>query len=194
MTFKRFFLFLLFTQAIALKVNSQNANTTTDSLQKEKEDSTLIATQLEILEAKKKTGEKKSISHAYYNTGLLFSEHKNYLTAIEYYMLSLIICRELNDDVGAANCYQSMADAHKNLNHYAEAVRYYSDATETYNALGYKNEMAYCCIVISEIYEIKKNIQQAIKYTRQAKNIYAYTKDSEKLNNCTTRIKYLKAK
>ena len=194
MSFNRIFISLFFILLAASAIYGQSADTTIIPSQKQKKDSVLIVAQLNSLEAVKKTGNKKNISRAYYNTGLFYSEHKDYTAATEYYMLSLIVCRETSDDEGMANCFQSLADAHRNLNHYAEAVRYYSDAIGAYNALGYKTEMAYCYLAISEVYEVKKNIPQAIKYTRQAKNIYAFTKDSEKQNNCTIRIKYLKAK
>jgi tetratricopeptide (TPR) repeat protein len=192
---RNIFLFsVLLLQVISFKVFSQNADSLTSISKQEKEDSLILAAQLESLEAKKNSGDKKGISISYHNIGQLFYDKGDYRSAVEYFMLSLITCREMNDDIGIANCYQNLADAHKNLAHYAEGIRYYSDAIDMYSELGYKDDIADCYMSISKIYEIKKDISDAISYTRKAQNIYSDERNRGKVDECATRIKELRSK
>ncbi|MEO8761833.1 MAG: tetratricopeptide repeat protein [Bacteroidia bacterium] len=185
-----FFLFLLFLQAICFCQNVDSLNT---NLKREKDDSLALAAQLELIELKKESNDKKGLSFVYHSVAQVYYDKQAYETSVEYFMLSLIICRENHDDIGMANCYQSLADAHKKLSHYAEGIRYYSDAIDVYTDLGDKTDMADCYLGISSIYEIKKNISQAISHTRNAQNLYTYTRNKEKIEMCIARIKKLKS-
>ena len=196
MIFRRskFFLFFLLLQAILFKVYSQNLDSLSTISKQEKEDSLIIAAQLENIEQKKETGDKKGLSFAYHSVAQVYYDKKDYETSTEYFMLSLIVCRENHDDIGIADCYKNLADAHKNMAHYAEGIRYYSDAIDVYTELKYRNDVADACINISIIYEVKNKISEAISYTRKAQNIYTDLRNKEKVSECFARIKMLKAK
>ena len=189
-----FFFFLWLILAMPFCFYAQTTDSLSAALKKEKEDSLILAAQLEDLEFKKESNDKKALSFAYHNVGQAYYDKQEYPTAIEYYMLSLITCRETGDDIGIATCYQNLADAHKNATHYAEAIRYYTDAIEVYTELGARNDIADCYLNISKIYEIKKNIHEAINYTRKAQDIYSDKRNEPKISECAARIKELKAK
>jgi DNA polymerase/3'-5' exonuclease PolX len=63
-----------------------------------------------------------------------------------------------------------------------------------YSELGYKDDIADCYMSISKIYEIKKDISDAISYTRKAQNIYSDERNRGKVDECATRIKELRSK
>jgi tetratricopeptide (TPR) repeat protein len=163
----------------------------TDSLLR---DSLFLQEELQAIETYQSSNNKAALSHVYYNIGDIYSRKKEYQSALENYMLSLITCRELNDQIGMATCFQQMANTLLKLAKYAEAIRYYSDAIDIYEELGSRDYAGECALGISSVYEIKKNIQEAIAYTRKAENYFTFTQNAEKIRLCKERIKYLKTK
>ena len=163
----------------------------TDSLLR---DSLILQEELQAILNYENSNNKTALSHVYYNIGKLYTHKKEYQTGLEYFMLSLITCRETNDQQGMATCFKNMANTQKQMGKYAEAIRYYSDAIEAYEDLSSRDDAAECALGISSVYEIKRNIQEAIIYARKADNYFTSTQNTEKMRLCKERIKYLKTK
>ena len=111
---------------------------------------------------------KKGLAKALGSIGIVFSEQSNYAKSLEFYLKSVTIYEEINDQEKCAKLYNNIGVIYQSQKNYTKAIDYFSKT--------------------QKIQEKLKDINIGITYTNIA-NIYLNLKNNEKAFNF-----YLKAK
>ncbi|MDR1847508.1 MAG: tetratricopeptide repeat protein [Bacteroidales bacterium] len=130
-------------------------------------------------------GSGKSSSLAKYYAGAAYLHKGEYQNAIDY--LSDV---KFNDLLAAPIIKMLLGDAHAELKHWDEAIKYYEQATK------YDNEMTapLALLKLGNVYEMKKDNAKALEAFKRIKKDYPRSTEYQEVEKYISRLEALQAK
>lgn len=104
--------------------------------------------------------------------GIILANKGDYDKAIENYLNSLNIEKELGDKKGISACYNNIGNVYKNQGLYDKAIENYNNALIIFSELDDKNKMAICHMNIGLVHYNQGNYDKAIEYYMKALKIF----------------------
>jgi len=115
---------------------------------------------------------KSEIGACNINIGKIYEKRGLFLIAIDYYITSLKIYSELNNEIKVANCYLSIGGINDFIGDYDKAKEYYDLALNIFEKNFLENEMAECYYNIGLNFEEQENRDSASFYYQKSLNLY----------------------
>lgn len=84
---------------------------------------------------------KKILFSSFNNIGIIYGDQGDYNKAVEYYLKSLEIIKELGDNKGMSACYTNIGNVHFCQGNYDSAIKYYLSHWESKNNLATMTEL-----------------------------------------------------
>jgi pentatricopeptide repeat protein len=123
-----------------------------------------------IFESQNNTIEtKKGLAKAYGSIGIVFSEQSNYANALKFYLKSVKIYDDLNDDAKSAKLYNNIGIVYKSQKEDFKALEYFVKAQKIQEKLKDAN-IGITLTNIANCYLNQKNFDKALEYYNQAKS------------------------
>lgn len=119
----------------------------------------------------KEINDRKGISAALSNIGLLYKIQGDLATAIDYYTQSLKIKEELGDQKGIGISYNNIGNIYSNLGDYKTAIDYFKRGLVIWEKLGDKKGISGISNNIGMIYYGNKDFEKALEYYNQSLKI-----------------------
>ena len=102
------------------------------------------------------------------NIGIIYDDMKQYEMAIEYYINSHDIYKEISNSNGVADASNNIGVAYKNQKKYDEALKYLEESLASYKITGRKKGIAATLNNIATVYKETKRYSQALDYFNKA--------------------------
>ena len=111
---------------------------------------------------------KKGLAKAYGSIGIVFSEQSNYAKALKFYLKSVKIYEDLQDDVKCAKLYNNIGVVYKSQKSDFKALQYFTKAQKIQTKLNDPN-IGITYTNIANSYLNQKNFDKAFEYYSKAK-------------------------
>lgn len=114
----------------------------------------------------------KHLAGSLNNIGVIYSNNGDIINALDYYLKSLKILEELNDQDRIISALNNLGLVYENQNEVPKALEYYERALKLSEATGNKLGVAKICNSIGIIYPRKKEFVKALEYLQRSLKIY----------------------
>ncbi|MBN2681226.1 MAG: tetratricopeptide repeat protein [Bacteroidales bacterium] len=114
---------------------------------------------------------KKGAAYSYSNIGAIYLSREEYNTALDYFLLSLEINKELDIKTGLSDCYNNMGNVYFLQKNYDEALKYFSKALTINEEIKNSYGQSACYNNIALIYKQQYKYDTAISYFQKSLEI-----------------------
>jgi len=114
---------------------------------------------------------KSGIAYCLHLLGILNDNNGNYKIALEDFMKSSELYKQLGENIQMAKCFTSIGCIFYSQSNHAEALKFHQKSLKIYSQSGKKKEMAHCYINIGSIYLDQGLYPDAIAFFQKALKI-----------------------
>lgn len=128
-----------------------------------------------------KEGNKFCLIDTYNQIGILFFEQENYAKAIEYYLMSLKVSKELKDIETTIIVLNNIGEAHLKQKKYTDALHYLEEAIAYNKDFADKSNLCYTYPYIGKIYLEKGKDKLALDYLQKGLKFSTQFEDTHQI-------------
>ncbi len=114
---------------------------------------------------------KRGLASNYNNIGLIYFNLKDYEKALDYYLQSLALKKDLGNKRGLAYTHHNIGQAYLRMEDFVKALDHFFSALNRFQALGIKADQACPMISIGETYRKQNQLIKAQKYLQKGLDI-----------------------
>ncbi len=136
---------------------------------------------LELIKKRPEEERQKTLAIVYESLGIVSKRKGDYPEAVDYYLKSLNLYKQLKDDSNIADIYHNMAMVFRDQKEYEKSIQYFKKTIALKNSLGEEKGVAIVYNMMGVAYRQSKQMDLAYNSYQKAKAIFLRLEDKENM-------------